>query len=171
MCDELPQEDVDFIGAAAGGWLDMRHVVILHCVSIGICVSPAPPTQQDYGDDAAPFPRNFKLRHPCIEEEDVLPPCRLKRKRKASAADRLCVARTASTEGAVKAAGVLVRVGVRQASDCTPLMATERGSVESHEDAAHRALHHQYTLLGVALLRNIHKRNSFSPKRAIGNSN
>ena len=50
-------------------------------------------------------------------------------------------------------------------------MAMERGSVESHEDAAHRALHHQHTLLGVALLRNIHKRNSFSPKRAIGSSN
>ena len=42
MCVELPQEDVDFIGAAAGGWVDMRHVVILRCVSIGICVSPAP---------------------------------------------------------------------------------------------------------------------------------
>ena len=44
-------------------------------------------------------------------------------------------------------------------------------SVESREDAAHRALQHQYTLLGVALLRNSRKRNSFSPKRAIGSSN
>ena len=52
LSKELPQEDVAFIGAAAGGWVDMRHVVIMRCVSIGICVSPAPPTQQDYGDDA-----------------------------------------------------------------------------------------------------------------------
>ena len=44
-------------------------------------------------------------------------------------------------------------------------------SVESREDASHRALHNQDALLGVALLCNIHKRNSFSPKRAIGNSN
>ena len=52
LSKELPQEHVDFIGAAARGWVDMRHVVILRCVSIGISVSPAAPTQQDYGDDA-----------------------------------------------------------------------------------------------------------------------
>ena len=39
------------------------------------------------------------------------------------------------------------------------------------KDAAHRALQHQDTLLGVALLRNSRKRNSFSAKRAIGSSN
>ena len=36
-------------------------------------------------------------------------------------------------------------------------MTTERWSDESHEDAAHRALHHQHTLLAVALLRHIHR--------------
>ena len=52
MCDELPQEDVDFIGAAAGGWLDIKLVVNLNCVWTAVVVKPAPPTQQDYGDDA-----------------------------------------------------------------------------------------------------------------------
>ena len=45
MCDELPQEDVDFIGAAAGGWLDIKLVVNLNCVWTAVVVKPAPPTR------------------------------------------------------------------------------------------------------------------------------
>ena len=44
-------------------------------------------------------------------------------------------------------------------------------SVENRADAAHRALQHQDTLLGVALLGNSRKCNSFSAKRVIGSSN
>ena len=45
LSKELPQEHVAFIGFAAGGWVDMLRWT-------GVCVKPAPPTQQDYGDDA-----------------------------------------------------------------------------------------------------------------------
>ena len=52
LSKELPQEDVAFIGFAAGGWVDIKLVVNLGCVWTAVCVKPAPPTQQDYGDDA-----------------------------------------------------------------------------------------------------------------------
>ena len=52
LSKELPQPDVAFIGFSAGGWLDIKLVVNLGCVWTAVVVKPAPPTQQDYGDDA-----------------------------------------------------------------------------------------------------------------------
>ena len=52
LSKELPQEDVAFIGFAAGGWVDIKLVVNLGCVWTAVCVKPAPLTQEDCGDDA-----------------------------------------------------------------------------------------------------------------------
>ena len=52
LSKELPQENVAFIGFAAGGWVDIKLVVNLGCVWTAVCVKPAPLTQEDCGDDA-----------------------------------------------------------------------------------------------------------------------
>ena len=44
LSKELPQEDVAFIGFAAGGWVDIKSVLSLGFVRTAVCVKPAPLT-------------------------------------------------------------------------------------------------------------------------------
>ena len=180
----------------------MRHATCGHpaLCSIGICVSPAPPTQQDYSRSP---PRSL----PAVNEPRSSQARRQQRWTRSTSSvpspsdlDYVGESDPPGLEGQCDNQNLQTCVHFCQrnglprhhwadhfetreewlqsrhnASTMADKLPQEDPSwpqsVESREDASHRALHNQDALLGVALLRNIHKRNSFSPKRAIGSSN